>query len=95
VKKPTKTDDMEKTLTERRRLAGYIQTHPERFVVCLGCDSILARSRVDKKDANGWGQGLCHYCASYRFDHDIAHICAQAQVNGEHESGMPEVCGSH
>ena len=58
-------------LTERAKRAAEIISHPKRYKVCEGCESIVT-AKVNS----------CPNCHSYRFDSDLKRIVSQAKLLG-------------
>jgi Zn finger protein HypA/HybF involved in hydrogenase expression len=55
------TPEQREILRERKKLADFITSHPSRFYVCEGCDSILDAATPII---------FCPRCAGYRFSYD-------------------------
>jgi len=55
-------EQREQISRERKQLAEFITSHPARFYVCEGCDTIL--------DSTPLPVAFCPRCGGYRFSHD-------------------------
>ncbi len=58
-------------LTERAKRAKQIISHPQRYKVCEGCESIVTAKT-----------NHCPNCHSYRFDPDPERVISQAKLLG-------------
>lgn len=71
----------------RARIATRIIDQPWRYVLCVSCDAILPREKLNAQDAR-----LCCMCHGYRFEEREDLITAQAQRAGSAVSTQPDIC---
>ncbi|MEM9478274.1 MAG: hypothetical protein AAGA58_01290 [Verrucomicrobiota bacterium] len=63
------------SLNERARRADRIVKNPQKYKICVGCESIVA-SKV----------AICPNCHSYRFELNQESVVAQARMLGQRQA---------
>lgn len=70
--------DPAREMEARQDAAKSICRHPERYQVCLGCESILTATATQ-----------CSVCGTYRFEKRREYVIAYARRNGARSRRTP------
>lgn len=73
-------EDENKNLDVRRKQANNIISDPQKYKICLGCESIIRRTT-----SQGSYVGICPMCHSYRFEENPLKIRKHAEKLGKSE----------